>query len=51
MEALTIQEGNESILKNQEDYIIKLDATHSHLKMRLTEIKFDVRQNITHVKQ
>lgn len=40
----------ESILLSQDAFHIKLDATHSHLKMRLTEIKFDKRQTIGSMK-
>lgn len=40
----------ESILQSQDAFHIKLDATHSHLKMRLTEIKFDQRMNIASLK-
>ena len=40
----------ESILISQDFYHIKLDATHSHLKMRLTEIKFDKRMTVAALK-
>lgn len=33
-----------------DSYFIKLDATHSHLKMRLAEIRFDLRSTIRQVK-
>ena len=36
----------ESILQSQDAYHIKLDATHSHLQMRLAEIKFDKRMTV-----
>ncbi len=29
-----------------DSYFIKLDATHSHVKMRLAEIRFDLRSTV-----
>ena len=34
-----------------DSYFIKLDATHSHLKMRLAEIRFDLRSSVRQVKE
>lgn len=39
------------ILTDYASFNIKLDATHSHMKMRLAEIKFDKRWTILEVKQ
>jgi len=33
-----------------DSYYIKLDATHSHVKMRLAEIRFDIRQTVRSAK-
>ena len=41
---------NTDILNSYESYNVKLDATHSHMKMRLAEIKFDVRWTVVEVK-
>ena len=40
----------ESILRDEASFNLKLDATHSHMKMRLAEIKFDRRWTIAQVK-
>ena len=34
-----------------DNYIIKLNATHSQLKLRLAELRFDLRQTIRSVKE
>lgn len=34
-----------------DSYFIKLDATHSHLKMRLAEIRFDLRATVRQTKE
>jgi tubulin-folding cofactor B len=34
-----------------DSYFIKLDATHSHLKMRLAEIRFDLRSTVRQTKE
>jgi len=39
------------ILQSYESFNIKLDATHSHMKMRLAELKFDKRFTIGEIKQ
>jgi len=33
-----------------DNFTIKLNATHSHLKIRLAEIRFDLRQTVRQVK-
>jgi hypothetical protein len=33
-----------------DSYYIKLNATHSQVKMRLAEIRFDLRNNIRQIK-
>ena len=38
------------ILTDEASFNLKLDATHSHMKMRLAEVKFDKRWNIAMVK-
>ena len=34
-----------------ESYTIKLNATHSHMQMRLAEIRFDLTMSIMQVKE
>ena len=34
-----------------DSYFIKLDATHSHVKMRLAEIRFDLRSTVRQIKE
>ena len=46
MEPITKQ----SIMTDDASFNVKLDATHSHMKMRLAEVKFDMRWNIAQVK-
>ena len=38
------------ILTDESSFNVKLDATHSHMKMRLAEVKFDKRWPIGLVK-
>ena len=39
------------IMQDYESFNVKLDATHSHMKMRLAEVKFDRRWTIADIKQ
>ena len=41
---------DDNIMANPDAHNIKLDATHSHMLMRLAEIKFDKRHTIGEVK-
>ena len=41
---------DDNILVSADANLIKLDATHSHMQMRLAEIKFDKRNTIGEVK-
>lgn len=41
----------DSILTDYSSFNVVLDATHSHMGLRLAEIKFDKRWNVAQVKE